>query len=224
MERGTEIHKAPAAHGVPEPQLRKGRPFLLGIAGGSASGKTTLARTLVERVGEENAIVVSLDSYYHCRKHIPMPERARQNFDHPDAFEFELLAHHLGTLRLQKPIETPAYCFVSHSRIEKTIPVSVSTLIIVEGIFTLYWEELRQQFCRTLFVDAHPETRFSRRIERDIRERGRTPDCVQTQWQTTVEPMYQRYCRPTKTHADEVVDGERDFDDVIERLISEVFE
>jgi uridine kinase len=202
--------------------MKDASPYLLGIAGGSASGKTTLARALVERAGADHAVIISLDSYYRCLSHLPEAARAEANFDHPDAFEYDLLASHLEQLKAQEAIETPTYCYVTHTRLPQRCKLSANMLIIVEGIFTLYWQELRDQFSQTIFVEASPEERLARRITRDTKERGRTLESVESQWATTVEPMYQQFCHPTKEHADETVNGEVTFEEIAEAILSGV--
>ncbi len=181
---------------------------LVGIAGGTASGKTTLTRRLLELASELDPGVVELDGYYRCQDSLPLEKRALVNYDHPDAFEFELLASHLEDLRSGKGVNVPVYDFALHTRNPNQIHrVKPSRVVFVEGILTLAIPILRPLFDTMIFVSAPDEVRLSRRIERDVRERGRTRQGVLDQWEATVQPMHLEYCSPSEEVAHLVVDG-----------------
>lgn len=179
---------------------------LIAIVGGTASGKTTLASDLVS-VAAGDVGMIPLDAYYRCNGHLPMETRARVNYDHPDAFEASLLVDHLARLRRGEGVEVPRYDFATHSRSKVTERAIARKVIVVEGILTLHFEELREMFSYSIFVDTPDDLRFSRRLARDVRERGRTEECVRLQWQETVQPMFSEFCAPTKQFASEVIGG-----------------
>lgn len=181
---------------------------LVGIAGGTASGKTTLTRRLLELASELGPGVVELDGYYRCQDSVSLEKRALVNYDHPNAFEFELLASHLQELRSGRGVNVPVYDFALHNRNPHKINhVKPSPVVFVEGILTLAIPILRPLFDTMIFVFAPDEVRLSRRIERDVRERGRTEQGVQEQWSATVQPMHVEYCSPSEQYAHLVVDG-----------------
>jgi len=184
-------------------------PFTITIAGGTASGKSTLAKMLREHFGSQ-ATALCLDSYYHDQVNRPMSERVKTNYDHPDSIDFTLLKEHLTALKAGKSAVIPVYDFTQHTRnLEKTETLASTPIIILEGILSLWHPELRRLSNLKIFVETPPEVRFERRLERDIRERGRTPACVALQWKETVEPMFQHLCAPTALFADLVVDGSK---------------
>jgi len=182
---------------------------IIAVAGGTASGKTTLAHELHRVGGAERVQVIPLDSYYHEQLHLSLEERALTNYDQPDAFETKLLRHHLDALRNGHGIDAPVYNFALHCRDKKQVlrvePVDV---VIVEGILALHYPELREVYSYSVFVDTEEELRFKRRLKRDVCERGRTEDSVHDQWSSTVHPMHVRYCAPTRSLATEVMTGE----------------
>lgn len=182
------------------------QPFLVGIAGASCSGKTELARGLARYLREE-ALPFSLDHYYVDRSDLPPAERALFNFDHPDAIEAPLLIRDVESLRLGLTIEQPRYSFVTHTRLASTEPVSPRPVIIIEGLFSLYWPGLRELLDLKVYVETPDEECFARRLARDVAERGRTPECITTQYDSTVRPMAIAYVRPTALHADLTVSG-----------------
>ena len=179
---------------------------LIAIVGGSASGKTTLAKDLVS-VAAGDVGMIPLDAYYRCNGHLPMELRARVNYDHPDAFEASLLVDHLARLRLGGGVEIPQYDFATHSRSQVTERSVARKVFVVEGFLALHFEELREMFSYSIFVDTPDDLRFSRRLARDVRERGRTEESVRLQWHETVQPMFCDYCAPTKQYASEVISG-----------------
>lgn len=182
-------------------------PFLLGIAGPSCSGKSTLARETARAFAALNPRVLSLDAYYRDLAHLPPGERARANFDHPDALEHELLEAHLRTLAAGGEISEPVYDFTAHTRAGARTLRADGALVIVEGVLALHYPGLRAQYHGAVFVDADDATALSRRIARDTRERGRTEESVRRQYAETVKPMADHWCRPTRAHADLVLNG-----------------
>lgn len=182
-------------------------PQVIGIAGNSGSGKTTLALYLARRlVGSEDA-VVSLDAYYLDRRDRRASGGELLNFDIPDALDLDLLADHLRQLARGHPVERPLYDFRTHTRLPSTVRLVPGQTIIVEGRLALQREDVRMHFAPRVFVTADEETCFTRRLTRDIRERGRTEASVREQWQATVQPMFTRFVEPTRRFADLVVDG-----------------
>lgn len=180
------------------------KPLLIGIAGGSGSGKTTLCRELANVMGEE-ATTLTCDSYYHSQAHLPLEERAVINFDHPNVVDFALMAEHLTAFVAGERVAVPTYDFTTHSRIEATSQLPSAPFLLVEGILLFVVEDIRERLDLLVFVDAKEETRFQRRLHRDMRERGRSEQSVFEQWQATVQPMHEKYVEPTKEFADLVV-------------------
>ncbi len=179
-------------------------PHLIGVAGPSCAGKSEIAQRLAAIL---NAPVLLLDSYYHDLAHLTPKERPLANFDVPEALDVELLTGHLRRLSQGREIEAPVYDFTRHVRTKKIRRVPVAAFVIVEGLFALYWEAIRDLLDLKIFVDAPDEVCLQRRIERDVRERGRSPESVVEQFRTTVRPMADRYLLPTKRFADLVLDG-----------------
>ena len=182
------------------------RPFLVGIAGASCSGKTELARGLARQLLDD-ALPFALDHYYMDRSHIPEPERSNFNFDHPDALDATLLIRDIESLKLGLSIEQPRYSFVTHARLDDTEPVAPRPVIIVEGLFSLYWLQLRELLDLKVYVETPDQECFNRRLRRDVAERGRTPQSIQHQYDRTVRPMAETYVRPTAQFADLTVSG-----------------
>ncbi len=181
--------------------------FMLGIAGPSCSGKSTLARETARAFAALSPLVLSLDAYYRDLSHMPPEERARANFDHPDALEHALLEAHLRALAAGAEISEPVYDFAAHARTGARPLRADGALVIVEGVLALHYPGLRAQYDGAVFVDADDATALRRRIARDTRERGRTGESVRRQYAETVKPMADRWCRPTRAHADLVLDG-----------------
>ena len=178
---------------------------LIGIAGPSGSGKSELSRRLSAATG---APVVSLDSYYRDLTNLPMEERAKTNFDEPASIEHELLLAHCAALAGGVAVDVPHYDFATHTRVAGTQRIEPVDLVIIEGLFTLYWNDLRHSLAASVYVDLDDETCYSRRRARDVCERGRTPECVERQYFATVRPMAEQYIWPTKRHADIIVRGD----------------
>jgi uridine kinase len=178
--------------------------LVLGIAGGTGSGKTTIAKAIVEAIGER-AIRIDHDSYYEDLSHLPFEDRQRVNFDHPDALESSLLIQHLGELRGGRPIEKPNYDFRTHVRMEETTRIDPAPVILVEGILTLAIADLRSMFDIKVFVDTAPDIRLMRRIRRDLEHRGRSFTEVREQYYRTVRPMHLAFVEPSKEFADVII-------------------
>ncbi len=180
-------------------------PIIIGVAGGTGSGKTTVANTILDRVGCQRIAHIQHDSYYCDLSHLPPDERARINFDHPDSLETNLLIKHLQELRAWRPIEAPVYDFTTHSRTSRTVPVEPRHVILVDGILIFVEKALREMFNIKIFVDTDADLRFIRRLERDITERGRTTRSVIDQYLNTVRPMHLEFVEPSKRYADVII-------------------
>ena len=179
--------------------------IIIGVAGGSGSGKTTVAHNLIKAFKAEDAVLVEQDAYYKEHSHMTFEERSKVNYDHPNSIEFELLKKHLLNLKSGESIQRPIYDFTTHSRKEESITLQPSRIIIVEGILIFAVPEIRELFDVKIFVDTDADEMLLRRIERDINERGRTFDSVKTQYLTTVKPMYLEFAEPSKRYADIII-------------------
>ena len=178
------------------------RPFLIGVAGGTCSGKTTVSERLAELTGDEHLALIKLDSYYVTRDHQPIAERALANYDHPDAFDWELLNDHLAALAAGASVPVPVYDYVHHTRSGDVKMVQPARIVVVEGILVLYEPRLRDRFDLKVYIDTDADLRFIRRLQRDVVERGRTPDNIIEQYLTTVRPAHEQFIEPSKRHAD----------------------
>ena len=181
------------------------RPLTIGFAGGTASGKTTAARRLVERLADHPVAFLDQDSYYRDLSHLALAERAAFNFDHPDAFDTDLFVEHLRELKANRAIEKPVYSFTQHSRTSDTVRVNPGDVVIAEGILVLALEPVRQELDIKVFVDADDDVRVIRRLSRDIKERGRDFDGVIAQYFRTVRPMHFGFVEPSKRYADIII-------------------
>lgn len=181
---------------------------LITITGPSCSGKTTLAAALARRLGPGQALVVSTDWYYRDLGHLPEGARAAHNFDHPDALDAELLLHHLDRLLTGSPIEAPEYDFVRHIRTAAVRVVSPAPWLILEGLHALHSAEVRRRADLRTFINLSAERCLARRLDRDVRERGRSPESVHAQFFQHVLPMYEQHVAPIQAHADVVLSGE----------------
>lgn len=179
--------------------------LVIGIAGGTGSGKTTVVKKIIERLPEGDVEVLAQDAYYRDNSDIPLEERQKINFDHPDAIEFELLAEHIRQLRKGGTVKQPIYSYLTCTRAEETIPVSPKKVIIVEGILCLAPKELRDLMNIRIFVDCEADLRLSRVIQRDIIERGRNVAQVLERYEKTVRPSHLQFIEPTKRYADIIV-------------------
>jgi uridine kinase len=182
-----------------------GRPLVIGVAGGTGSGKTTVVRRIVDSLGPDQVTVLEHDRYYHDHPELRLEERAGLNYDHPDALETDLLVRHIRALREGRGIEAPLYDFARHARREATETVRPRRAVIVEGILILADAALRQQMDVKVFVDTDADTRFIRRLQRDVAERGRTLSSVIEQYLGTVKPMHLEFVEPSKRYADIIV-------------------
>lgn len=178
--------------------------IIIGIAGGSGSGKTTLTRHLKEHFGPE-VTVIGHDSYYKRQEGKTYEERALQNYDHPDAFDTDLLIRHLRQLREGRSIQCPVYSYVDHNRTDRTVEIVPTKVLIVEGILIFQDPDLRELFDIKIFVETDADERILRRALRDVEERGRTLRSVVSQYLTTVKPMHEQYVEPSRKHADIIV-------------------
>lgn len=193
------------------------KPYLIGIAGLSGSGKSELASQLAARLGSSE--VLTLDSYYHPQSHLPPQERAKLNFDHPDALDWALFAAHLDALARGNAVEEPRYLFDRHTRSQETRTVHPQPYLIVEGILTLCRQEVRDLLDLKVFVSTAPEECFRRRLARDIAERGRTPQCIRDQYENSVWPMALEFVLPSRGFADLTVSGEEPFEKSVGRVL-----
>jgi uridine kinase len=180
-------------------------PFVIGVAGGTGSGKSTVADRVIAVAGHQKVAVLALDSYYCDNPHLPLEERAKVNYDHPEAFDWRLYNQHLVDLRNGVPIAQPVYDFAQHCRSSETVTVRPAPIVVVEGILVLYEPAVRDLMDLKVFVDADADVRFIRRLERDIRDRGRTPDSVISQYLGTVRPSHLQFIEPSKRYADVII-------------------
>lgn len=179
--------------------------LVIGIAGGTGSGKTTVARRILKRIGTEHVALLSQDSYYKHQPHLTKEERAQVNYDHPNSFDNGLLIEHLRELRQGRSVHVPVYSFSEHLRTEETIPLAPTPVVVLEGILVLADEPLRKEMDIKVFVDTDADVRVLRRINRDMRERGRSFDSVYAQYLNTVKPMHEAFIEPSKRYADLIV-------------------
>lgn len=179
--------------------------YIIGIAGGTGSGKTTVVRKIVEALPGDEIALIPQDSYYNDTSHLTMEERRRINFDHPDAFDWDLLTHQIEQLRNGHAIEQPTYSYIESNRQPETVHVEPREVIILEGIMALWKKELRDLMDLKLFVDADPDERLIRVIQRDTVERGRTTQMVIDRYLEVLKPMHEEFIEPTKRYADLIV-------------------
>jgi uridine kinase len=179
--------------------------IIIGVAGGTGSGKTTVSHAILDRVGSDRIAYLQHDSYYRDRSHVAFEERVSANFDHPDALESELLAQHLRLLKDGKTVEVPLYDFTTHTRKATTVAVEPRKVILVEGILILAEKCLRELMDIKVFVDTDADIRFIRRLQRDITDRGRTVESVIRQYTDTVRPMHLEFVEPSKRYADLII-------------------
>lgn len=180
--------------------------LIIGIAGGTGSGKTTVARSVIDRLGSGKVTFISQDNYYKDHSHLTLEERGLINYDHPFAFDNELLIEHLKCLRQGQVAQAPVYDFTIHARsTEKTFELKPNNIVILEGLHVLSDEKLREQLDIKVFVDTDPDVRILRRVLRDIEERGRTIQSIHNQYLTTVKPMHEAFIEPSKKYADLII-------------------
>tara|TARA_R110000868_G_scaffold410505_4_gene698851 strand:- start:97601 stop:98224 length:624 start_codon:yes stop_codon:yes gene_type:complete len=179
--------------------------IFIGIAGPTASGKTLLAKTIVEELGSDQVMIISEDSYYKDLVHLPIEERAKVNFDHPDAFDHDLLREQMEQLQQGKTVQVPLYDHSQHIRKAETCAVGNHTIVVIEGILLLSEPKIRELLDISLFMDTALDLCLLRRVSRDVKERARTLECVLKQYEQTVRPMYYQFIEPAKRHADIIV-------------------
>jgi len=178
------------------------RPFLIGVAGGTCSGKTTLSEKLAVLAGDEHLALIKLDSYYVASHDTPLVDRAKMNYDHPDAFDWQLLNDHLAALSAGATVPVPVYDFTIHDRSNDVRMVRPASIVVVEGILVLWEAQLRDRFDLKVYVDTDDDLRLIRRLRRDVAERGRTIDNIIEQYLDTVRPSHEQFIEPSKRHAD----------------------
>jgi uridine kinase len=181
------------------------RPFLIGVAGGSSSGKTTVAERLAELAGEQHVALIKLDSYYVDLSDRPLEERMAFNYDHPDAFDWPLLNDHLAALSAGASVHVPVYDYVEHNRSGHVRTVHPARIIVVEGILVLWEPSLRERFDLKVYLDTDADLRLIRRLRRDVTERGRTPESIIEQYLATVRPAHEQFIEPSKRYADVII-------------------
>jgi uridine kinase len=180
-------------------------PFIVGVSGGTGSGKTTVSRIILASVGAERIAFLQHDSYYKDHSHLPPAERALSNYDHPDSLDTSLLLHHLHALCNRQAVEVPIYDFATHTRTPATVRVEPAPIILLEGILIFSERDLRELIDMRIYVDTDADIRFIRRLQRDIEERGRTLDSIIEQYLATVRPMHMEFVEPSKRYADIIV-------------------
>ena len=179
--------------------------LIIGIAGGTGSGKTTVVRKIVESLPAGEVVLLPQDSYYKDSSHVPVERRQSINFDHPDAFDWPLLREHLAALRQNIAIEQPTYDYITSSRLPQTLHIEPREVVIIEGIMALYDPALRSMMDLKVFVDADPDERLIRVIQRDMLERGRTAQAVMDRYVRVLKPMHEQFIEPCKRYADLIV-------------------
>jgi len=196
--------------------------LIVGIAGGTGSGKTTVTRKVIELLGDENVIMIPQDAYYRDNRHLPLEERQKINFDHPGSIEFSLLNKHIDDLSGGHTVKMPQYSYITCTRDDIFIPVEPSRVIIIEGILVLTDQELRSKMHIKAYVDADPDDRLARVISRDIQERGRNIETVLERYYETVKPSHLQFIEPTKRYADIIIPRGGENEVAIEMLVSAV--
>ena len=191
---------------------------ILGIAGGTGSGKTYAVKNLLNEYPQNSVLSISMDSYYKDLSHINYEKRIEQNFDHPDSIDINLLKKHLEQASKGDKINIPIYDFIKHVRLGETISISNAEIIIVEGIFALHFSQLRKLYTLKLFIDTPENIRLERRLVRDKRERGRTIKSIKDQYNSTVLPMHIKYVEPSKVFSDLILDGRDNINDITNKI------
>ena len=194
------------------------RSIFLGIAGGTGSGKTFIVDNLLSIYNSNNINVINLDSYYKDLSHMGYQDRVKQNFDHPDSIDIDLIISHLKQISDGNDIDIPIYDFSNHARLETTKTISQSSVIIVEGIFALHYMQLRKLYTLNVFIETSEDIRFQRRLSRDTKERGRTIGSIKDQFESTVIPMHEKFIGPSKQFADLIIDGNSNIINIIRSI------
>jgi uridine kinase len=198
------------------------KPLLILVAGGSASGKSTVVTEILDKAGLEDVLILKHDDYYLDQSDLPLEVRYMTNYDHPSSLDNELLHKHLLLLMQGKAIEKPVYDFVMHTRSKEIEHVASKPIIIVEGILILENEEVRELSDMNLFVELDDDTRFIRRMLRDMNERGRTLESIISQYERTVKPMFHKYIKPTKRFADVIIPNDRRHDIAVDLIVTKI--
>jgi len=198
---------------------------LISICGASASGKTTLSFSIINWLNANHngcaGVLVPLDSYYKDLSHLPMNDRIEANFDHPDLIDFELIEHHLSELLDGRAISMPNYCFKTHSRLSTTTEILHADIVILEGIHVFHSQAIRELSSFNAYIDLDDEVCLARRILRDTTERGRTEECVKSQFYDTVLPMADKFIKPSSVHADILIRGAKPQEKMLDRVVSD---
>ena len=194
------------------------RSIFLGIAGGTGSGKTFIVDNLLSIYNSNNINVINLDSYYKDLSHMGHQDRVKQNFDHPDSIDIDLIISHLKQISDGNDVDIPIYDFSNHVRLKTTKTISQSNVIIVEGIFALHYMQLRKLYTLNVFIETSEDIRFQRRLSRDTKERGRTIGSIKDQFESTVLPMHKKFIGPSKQFADLIIDGNSNIINIIRSI------
>ena len=200
------------------------KPYIIGVAGGSGSGKTYFAKELQRSLGENNCTIISQDNYYIDQSHRFDGDGGAVNFDHPSSLDFDLLAKGLELLKSGKKIEVPIYDFATHKRLDRTIICEPRKIILVDGILILDSSVVRSQLDEAIFFDTPEELRYQRRLSRDVNERGRTPEGVKRQFELQVKPMHEKFVQPSKKYAQVVVHDLGEYSEVLSSFIKRLHE
>lgn len=192
--------------------------YIIGITGGTASGKTTFVDLIKRQFSEQDVGIISQDDYYKPLSHLTVQEREQINFDHPDSIDFKLFHEHIIALKTRKSIMVPNYCFATHDRLAQTTNITPKKVLIIEGILILSQAEIKNACNYTIFIDAPHEIRIQRRLKRDVNERGRTPESVIEQFNTNIAPMHKTFVEPVKTGVNLVIDGTQKMDSNVRKI------
>ena len=198
------------------------KPLLFLVAGGSASGKSTVVRKIVERAGLDDVLIINHDDYYHDQSGVPMMQRKQTNYDHPKSLDNTLLHKHLNALLSGNAIDKPVYDFVNYTRSDAIETVKPRSVIIVEGILILENETIRALSDLNIYVELDDDIRFIRRLRRDMQERKRSLDSVIEQYESTVKPMFHRFIKPTKRYADVIIPNDRSHDIAVDLIATKI--
>lgn len=198
------------------------RPVIIAVAGGSASGKTTVVEEVISKLKKEFVVIIMHDDYYKEHNHLSLEERKMVNYDHPDSIDNELFLKHVNKLLKGEEINKPIYDFNTYSRLEKTEKITPKKVIILEGILVLTDKRIRELADIKLYVDLDSDMRFIRRMERDIKERGRTVESVVDQYLKTVKPMHHQFVEPTKRYADVIIPNDHKHDVAVDIIVSKI--
>lgn len=198
------------------------KPLIIAISGGSASGKTTVVKEIVEKLKTKDISVICHDDYYKDQSHLSMEERIQTNYDHPSSLDNDLFVEHLHLLMEGKSIEKPIYDFVTHNRKKETVTVSPTKVIFIEGILVLEEKRIRDCADVKIFVKSDEDIRFIRRLKRDIEERGRSMDTVVNQYLTTVKPMFNKFVNPSSRYADIIIPNDNKHDVAVDFLVAKI--